>query len=261
MVQCCWIWFVWIVWQLEWTSTWQLGWKIRSALRGRMVLPEVQHWKLVESYRLQTLCECHERGCGAATDLDPGENLFSGEDAGMHGQRGAFSRWQRGAGEGTRATPEEAPKNTAKHIEAKQNWINRETKRIEVEVEKVAGDAGEYQSSEGNSESCLRRNQEIPESVDQNRSHVLSPESLEEVRNLELQELYLRRATASKRVAGATREATTEEIVSWSVEADRIAAENSGKKKKYKRRSKESIKDDIKMPDGGMDGLDGPLSS
>ena len=30
------------------------------------------------------------------------------------------------------------PKNTAKHIEAMQTWINRETKRVEAEIEKVA---------------------------------------------------------------------------------------------------------------------------
>ena len=30
------------------------------------------------------------------------------------------------------------PKNTAKHIEAKQNWINRESKRIEAESAKLA---------------------------------------------------------------------------------------------------------------------------
>ena len=30
------------------------------------------------------------------------------------------------------------PKNTAKHIEAQQNWINRESKRIEAESAKLA---------------------------------------------------------------------------------------------------------------------------
>ena len=30
------------------------------------------------------------------------------------------------------------PKNTAKHIEAKQNWINQETRRVDAEVEKLA---------------------------------------------------------------------------------------------------------------------------
>ena len=38
MVHCCWLWLVWIIWQLVWTSTWQLGWKVRIALRCRMVL-------------------------------------------------------------------------------------------------------------------------------------------------------------------------------------------------------------------------------
>ena len=64
MVQSCWIWLVWIIWQLVWTSTWQLGWKVGSTLRCRVVLPEVRHLKLVESYRLQTLCECRERRRG-----------------------------------------------------------------------------------------------------------------------------------------------------------------------------------------------------
>ena len=45
--------------------------------------------------------------------------------------------------------------NTAKHIEAKQNWINRESKRIEA-------DAGESQSPERNLEWCLRGNQGSP---------------------------------------------------------------------------------------------------
>ena len=54
MVQCCWLWLVWIIWQLVWTSTWQLEWKVRSTLRCPMVLPGVRYWKLVESYGLQT---------------------------------------------------------------------------------------------------------------------------------------------------------------------------------------------------------------
>ena len=44
--------------------------------------------------------------------------------------------------------------------------------------------------------------------MDKNRSHVLSPESLEEVRNLELQDPHLRSATASKRMAVASEDAT-----------------------------------------------------
>ena len=43
------------------------------------------------------------------------------------------------------------------------------------------------------------------ESMDKNKSRVLSRESLDEVRNLELQDLCSRRATSSKRMAGASR--------------------------------------------------------
>ena len=64
-----------------------------------------------------------------------------------------------------------------------------------------------------------------------NKSYVLSPECLEEARNLELQELCLRRATACKRMAGASNDATTEEIGSCSAEADRNAMEISEEEK------------------------------
>ena len=96
--------------------------------------------------------------------------------------------------------------------------------------------------------------------MDKNRSHVSSPERMEEVRNLEQQELCLRRATASKGRARATRDATTEEIARWFAEADRIAAEKSGNMKIIQEAGeKESTKSD--MSDKCMDGLDGSLSS
>ena len=99
------------------------------------------------------------------------------------------------------------------------------------------------------------------ESMDKNKTRVLSPKSVEEVRHFELQELCLRGATASKCMVGASRDATTEEIASWSLEADRIELEISGKRKIQEAVEKETTKDDIKMSDGGMDGLDGSLSS
>ena len=104
------------------------------------------------------------------------------------------------------------PENTAKHIEAKQNWINRETKRVEAEIEKVAEMWESIRVRKRNSFAGGE------ESMDPNRSHVLSPEK---VWNVELQELYLRRASASKRMAGAKRDAMTEDIATWIVEADR----------------------------------------
>ena len=42
--------------------------------------------ELVVWYGLQTLCECRKRVCGAAADLDSGENQLPGEDAGRKGQ-------------------------------------------------------------------------------------------------------------------------------------------------------------------------------
>ena len=49
-------------------------------------------------------------------------------------------------------------------------------------------------------------------------------------------------------MADAEKDAAPEEIVSWNVEADRIAKEISAK-------------DDSKMSDDGMDGFEGSLSS
>ena len=72
---------------------------------------------------------------------------------------------------------------------------------------------------------------------------------LEELGNLELEELCLRR------MAGASRDALTEEIASWSVAADRIALEISGKKKIPEEVEKKTTKDDIKMSGGGMEGI------
>ena len=82
----------------------------------------------------------------------------------------------------------------------------------------------------------------------------------QDTRNLESQELYLRRAAAVKRM-GWCSNATTEEIASWNVETNRIA-KNLGKKRKIGEAvEKEHAKDDSKMSDHGMDGLEGSLSS
>ena len=68
-----------------------------------------------------------------------GEDCSPGEDDSWYGQRRAYCCW--------RVLERElewhqqklnGPKNTAKHIEAKQNWINRESKRIETESAKLA---------------------------------------------------------------------------------------------------------------------------
>ena len=102
------------------TTTRQLVWKIRGRIRGRMVLlgklPQISiHQKI-------SVLE---------------------KDAGLKVQRRAYIA-------GRRVLEKElerhsvtlnGPKNTAKHIEAKQNWINMESKRVEAES---CGDAGKH---------------------------------------------------------------------------------------------------------------------
>ena len=163
MVQCCWLWLVWIIWQLVWTSTWQLGWKVTSTLRCRMVLPEVRYWKLVESYGLQTLCECHER-CGYTADLGTGENCCPGEDASWYGRRRAYFGWQESFGERTRKTPKEAqwPEENGK---AHRGLTKLDQQRIQtprVRECKAGGVAREPQSAKRNFESGLRGDQDSP---------------------------------------------------------------------------------------------------
>ena len=105
-----------------------------------MVLPEVRYRELVDSYGLQTLCECHERCCGSSADHITGEKfkLLQNTLAGMGNDEPILA--------GKRVLEKElekhqrklnGPKNTAKHIEAKQNWINRESKRIESRERKA----------------------------------------------------------------------------------------------------------------------------
>ena len=88
------------------------------------------------------------------------------------------------------------PKKTAKHIEAKQNWINRESKRLEAESARLT----ELQESLRVRKETLKvAYEEIKilredllregETMDKNKSHFLSPEDTEEIRRLEQQEL------------------------------------------------------------------------
>ena len=93
-----------------------------------MVLPEVRHWKLVESYRLQTLCECRERRRGNPAVVNSGKiTVLEKTLAGMGNDEPILA--------GKKVLEKEleklqkklnGPKKTAKHIGAKQNWINRQ---------------------------------------------------------------------------------------------------------------------------------------
>ena len=90
----------------------------------------------------------------------------------------------------------------------------------------------------------------------------MSPESTEEIRNLKQLELNLRRGTASKRLAGWTRDGSVEETASWSVAAERMSREVEAKQRKLQEAiEKESTMKDVRMADECLDGLGGSLSS
>ena len=224
MVQPCWIWLVWIIWQLVWTSTWQLGWKVGSTLRCRVVLPEVRHWKLVESYRLQTLCECRERRRGYPAVVNSGKIAVLEKTLALMGDDEPILAGKKLLEKELEKLQKKlnGPKKTAKHIEAKQNWINRESKRLEAESARLT----ELQKSlRVRNETLKVAYEEIKilredllregETMDKNKSHFLS-----------------RRGSASKRLAWWTRDGSAEEIAGWMMEAQRLNKEVEAMKRK-----------------------------
>ena len=159
------------------------------------------------------------------------------------------------------------PKKMAKHIEAKQNWINRESKRLEAETARLT----EVQESLRVRKETLKvAYEEIKilredilregETMDKNKSHFLSPEDTEEIRRLEQQELAFWRGSASKRLVGWTRDGSAEEIAGWMVEAQRLNKEVEAKKRKLQETIERGSGKNARMDDA-MNGSDGSLSS
>ena len=168
---------------------------------------------------------------------------------------------------GTRKTLK-GPKNNAKHIEAKQNWINRESKRIESA--KLAEMQENLRVRIRNLESCLRGDQDSPRRpVARGRidGQKLEPDhvSREHGGNSESRTTgaeLAREGTASKRLAGWTRDGSMEEIASWSAAAERMSREVEAKKWKLQEAVRNNpLFKDVRMADGCLDGLDGSLSS
>ena len=135
-------------------------------------------------------------------------------------------------------------KKTAKHIEAKHNWINRDSKRLEAETARLT----ELQESLRVRKETLKvAYEEIKilredllregETMDKNKSHFLSVENTEEIRRLEQQELAFWRGSASKRLAGWTRDGSAEEIAGWTMEAQRLNKESRQRRENCKKRS------------------------
>ena len=109
---------------------------------------------MVESYGLQTLCECRERPQTSIqekiTVLEKTLACMANDDPILAHKRVLEKELEK------HQKKLNGPQNTAKHIEAKQNWINRESKRIEAEGAKLA----EMQSAARNFESGLRGDQD-----------------------------------------------------------------------------------------------------
>ena len=168
---------------------------------------------------------------------------------------------------GTRRSPTAEEQCEAHRGQAELDQQGVQTRR--GREREAGGDAGEYQSSERTLRAAHEEikvlREDLPregESMDKHRSHIMSLESTEEIRNLEQQELNLCRGAAAKRPAGWTRDGSTEETASWSVEAERISRQAEGKKRKIQEAvGKESTMRDVRMSDERMDGLDGSLSS
>ena len=98
------------------------------------------------------------------------------------------------------------------------------------------------------------------ETMDKNKSHCLSLVDTEEIQRLEQQELAFWRGSASKRLAGWTRDGSTEEIAGWMLEAQRLNKKVEAKKRKLQETIERESRKDARMDDA-MDGLDGSLSS
>ena len=208
---------------------------------------------------MQTLCECHERVCGVATDLDPGEDCSLGKTLACMGNDEPILVWQESSGERTRTTPEETQR-PEEHGEAHRGEAELDQQRVQTHRDREregGGDAGEYQSSERNSESSLRGDQETPSGLaargrvdgqEQESLHVpgeLGGSTKARTRRIELEKRNHFDETGSM----------DERRVNGALEVE----QRRGKSKKAV--EKESTMKDVKMSDDGMDGLHGSLSS
>ena len=128
------------------------------------------------------------------------------------------------------------PRSTVKKIEAKQGCIDRETRRIDAEQLKRQE---QWNSLKKRQDKLTEEVEEIKklrvefikenESMDTNSKW--TPQSLEEVRNLEARELNLRRA-ATKKMTASCVHTTPEQIKSWTKEADSLEKEIFCKKRR-----------------------------
>ena len=221
----------------------------------------------MESYRLQTLCECRERRRGYPAVVNSVKIAVLEKTLAGMGDDGPLLAGKKVLEKELEKLQKKlnGPKKTAKHIEAKQNWINRESKRFEAETARLT----ELQESLRVRKETLKvAYEEIKvlredllregETMDKNKSHFLSPEDTEEIRRLEQQELAFWRGSASKRLAWWTRDGSAGEIAGWMMEAQRLNKEVAAKKRKLQETIVRESRQEARMDDA-MDDLDGSV--
>ena len=158
------------------------------------------------------------------------------------------------------------PKNTAKHIEAKQKWINRESKRIETESAKLVEMQESLRVRKETLKNSLRVHQDTPRRLatrgrndGQKQEPHLSPESTGELRNLEQQESNFWRGARDWLDGREMHRQRRLPAGRWKRREFReVEAKNS---KLQEAIEKESTMKDVRISDDDLDGLDGSLSS
>ena len=133
---------------------------------------------------------------------------------------------------------------------------------------KVGGVAREPQSAKRNFESVLRGDQDSPggpaerrridgqkqEPLHVSKEHGRNP-------NPRATRIGFLEGSASKRLAGWTRDGSGEEIAGWMLEAQRLKRGVEAKKRKLQEAIEKESGKGARMGDESMDGLDGSLSS
>ena len=126
-------------------------------------------------------CDSHEKVCLTETETETEGGGSRERQRREERQRGRAAEGWRGGGRGREAERRswwcctdcrhcasvtsdaaELPQASTQEKEAKHNWTNRETKRTEAEVEKMAELSGKHQDTDGNTESGVRGNLETP---------------------------------------------------------------------------------------------------
>ena len=112
-----------------------------GGLGRKMGVTFVSNGEVVDSDGVQTLHHWHggDDDAGNTSALNAGEDRCPDTDNCVEGQQEAHSSQQTNAGEGTPVAQEKAqdPRSMVKKIEAKQGWIDRETRIIEAEQRKL----------------------------------------------------------------------------------------------------------------------------